>query len=706
MAINDTRINSLMFNIMLKTFLTTFILLLACFLFLLNGVKIDSLSFDNFKIKQLYLKYDKNLILHLDNFEILDDKDDSLIVNINTVLHLSYDGGTIKKLNISNIDVALTGILKFNLIDSLWNKDYRFSIYQLDFMFEPKLPHLKAKFVDFNYLNNEISLIFNEPTCDNIKLDGSTAVIKNITTNDSKLIVNLKSKSLLEKNLLKILSFYGVDLPIYQTIGKNDILTELVIPFNDNPIKIYTRVKSKDTSITFKDIAIPITNLNIEFKDNNITTNINIDNLGNKLNITNFMNLNTNKLHGEVKIEKFKYKNKVAIDNTFFDYYFDKNENIFIVPKLGLYYSKVSNNDYVYIRYLNKIIKYITFLDTIGETSSDIYINSKNNFKTTDINIHDLNIKVDDSYFKNDDSDEKDKTILPNMNVNSTNGKIVYKNFNFKYNEMLASIKDSTLDFKYTNKDTNIFISTDIDSENIQVTSEKISDTVFNEVLQKDFLKDGFLKLNIYGTFDKIAGKITFHETMVQNVQILNNLITFINTTPAIINPILALPTLFRLGQTNFDMQGYYIKNGKCEFNYDIEKNLINIDNLRTKGTMMDFNAKGTIDINSEILNINTNVIFMKDYSKVLNNIPLVGYVIVGDDGNFVTQIDITNTIDNPEFETHTIKNVSTGVVNIIKRIITLPLQPFKNIKQTKEEAKDHQRRVDEMINPETSNQD
>jgi hypothetical protein len=96
----------------------------------------------------------------------------------------------------------------------------------------------------------------------------------------------------------------------------------------------------------------------------------------------------------------------------------------------------------------------------------------------------------------------------------------------------------------------------------------------------------------------------------------------------------------------------------------------------------------------------------MKDHSKFLNHIPIVGYIITGDDGNFMTQVDIYGSFDKPEFETHTVKNASRGAVNMVKRTLGLPFKLIGDIfdqNMTKEEkeirTKQSQQTINNLIN-------
>jgi hypothetical protein len=156
------------------------------------------------------------------------------------------------------------------------------------------------------------------------------------------------------------------------------------------------------------------------------------------------------------------------------------------------------------------------------------------------------------------------------------------------------------------------------------------------------------------------------------------------------------------LGETDFDMQGYYIKDGFVNFKYNKDTKLLQLEDIYTKSKMIDFKGNGNINLKTKQIGINMDVVFMKDHSKFLNHIPVVGYIVTGDDGNFITQVDINGTIDEPNFETHTIENASTGAVNMIKRTIGLPFKILNDIFDTNtttiEDEKRHKKVVEELF--------
>jgi hypothetical protein len=159
------------------------------------------------------------------------------------------------------------------------------------------------------------------------------------------------------------------------------------------------------------------------------------------------------------------------------------------------------------------------------------------------------------------------------------------------------------------------------------------------------------------------------------------------------------------MSETNFDMTGYPIRDGHVKFDYLYDTKMLNLPSFYTRSKMMDFKGKGYVDIANEKLEVGIDVIFLKDYSKFFNHIPLLGYIITGDDGNFVTNVDIRGTFEKQEFETHAVKNASEGAVNAIKRTFMTPFRLFDKAKTFVNESNNQEKeKTEEKSENETTN--
>ena len=92
-------------------------------------------------------------------------------------------------------------------------------------------------------------------------------------------------------------------------------------------------------------------------------------------------------------------------------------------------------------------------------------------------------------------------------------------------------------------------------------------------------------------------------------------------------------------------------------------------------GVYSDFVAKGEIDLWKKSVNTDLDVVFMKEYSKIIDFVPGLGYVLLGDEKRFSYSVDINGKLTNPSIKTHIAKETISAPYNIIKRIVTWPFE-------------------------------
>ncbi len=781
---------------------------------LISGINLTNLSYGNISISQLYLKYDKKLILNITNLEIQDkNKSKSQILSGNisvTKLDNKYFI-ELKNIYYQNIGLQVSGntyLTKDDIHNLINNKDKKITLNDVKVNYDKHLSDVIAKNVFLNFNGKDLIITFNSPSMSGVKLDGSKVILKDITTN-LMLKLDLYTHNSLDKKILKIIKYYGVDIPIVEKQGKNSVNFKLNLPFDDRKIEIYVKAHIKDGVISFNNIDFNSKDIDVVFKDNILNVNskkidlvflkqpfilnnmdmkldkniINIiadviDENSNTFDTNNNLNLKTKIVSGRVKILNYKYKNiKVENQNINYNLNFtddidiniknqnktfnltikdknlscedlgvninnnivtvnsivedDKNNSCILhnitnidkhisngdilinkfnydryatlsnkslqydinytkdievsIPNYGLKYTQNEENQMLNILKFDNILKDVNFLKLKKDNiQSTLRIFSSNNFTTTNMIFNHLNIDINSTKLL-DKKEDNSTRILPNIDIKVFNSDIKYDNHQINATSIQANTIGRVIKVNINPKKEKFQIFIDIYDRDIKIKANNITPRFINLISKKDIFNGGYLDIDANGTFDILQGKIKFHKTTVQNVMVLNNLISFINTTPAIINPLLALPTLFRMSETGFNMTGYYIEKGNVDFKYNIDKRYMNILKVYTKSTMTDFEGKGFVDIKNDNLKLHMDVIFLKDYSKAINYIPVLGYIITGDDGNFVTTVDIKGTFKEQTFETHTVKNASQGVFNVIKRTLTVPFLPFMDNNKTKE---------------------
>jgi len=61
------------------------------------------------------------------------------------------------------------------------------------------------------------------------------------------------------------------------------------------------------------------------------------------------------------------------------------------------------------------------------------------------------------------------------------------------------------------------------------------------------------------------------------------------------------------------------------------------------------------------------------DLGSSLGKVPMVGYILLGDDGSLATTLTLSGKLDDPEIDTAIAKEIVTAPFNILKRTLVYP---------------------------------
>jgi hypothetical protein len=173
-------------------------------------------------------------------------------------------------------------------------------------------------------------------------------------------------------------------------------------------------------------------------------------------------------------------------------------------------------------------------------------------------------------------------------------------------------------------------------------------------------------------------------DSSISDLAILNNLLMFVHTSPALINPLLAIPSVVGMAtNSGFNITAYKIINGSIDFNYSKENELLDIQRLVTTGNGIDFDGHGKVDLNTMMLTSSIKLIFLKDYSKIVGAIPVINYVLLGNNNRVETEVNLHGKFDDPEVSTNLTKDTLNAPMNIGKRILNSPSMLLDFIKET-----------------------
>jgi hypothetical protein len=309
-----------------------------------------------------------------------------------------------------------------------------------------------------------------------------------------------------------------------------------------------------------------------------------------------------------------------------------------------------------------------------------------------------LNLTSYDLYYN---IDESYKNSYKKIDILGKYSNIFLNNtYKFLADDYEIRIRDNSKFIQLSYKDTDITIKESEDKK-LDIFSNAINDEFVNTIFDKKIFEGGKLMLLANGDINNLNGKLIIENSNIKELAILNNLLLFIQTSPALINPFLAIPSVVGMATNDgFNILAYKIVNGTIEFNYNQEKELLDIRKLVTVGNGIDLDGKGSVDLKNMTLQSDVKLIFLKDYSKIVGMIPVVNYVLLGESNRVETKVNIFGDLNNPKISTNLTKDAFSVPLNITKRILTSPglLYDFITGKESEEEKLEKQNMINKPL--------
>jgi len=653
----------------------------------------------NLELKNFSFKFDKKL-------KAIKTKS-TFITYKNNNLYFQLKKPSLDKIKLDKSKLVLKNINKSMVLDlDLYiNSTINKKLLNIVKHYGVKLPIVQYKGKNKIYVKAIVPFLKKTKVDIYVKVNSKNAKIKyaNIMSETKDLLVQYKNKivTISAKNGHvnidnKDIYFSSMDLTYKNNIFNINAKSGKINIFKQNISFDKTKVKyssgiidivSTNGELNFKNKNTKFKNLFLNINKNKIDIKTNISQKDLNISINSKIDTKKETSKGDIFIYNAKYQNLLEYKNKNLSYILDYSNN-----KINL---KIPNENILYTydgvaKHLIKSSKLDTFLNKIEflqnknkNKKTKLIINTIDDFKNIKIYIENLYLNINHERFSKfkfqKDSNQSDSIV----NINIKNSILAYDNRKLYVDKSQINIDKKRIDINIMPENEKNDITINIYKKNIKLKAKQVSANLINTLLKSNKLKGGFIDIELVGDARSLNGRIKLKENTVKNVRVLNNLIAFINTTPAYFNPLLALPTLFRLGETGFDMNGYYITKGSFNFIYNKKNKVLKLNSLYTKGKMADFKGKVKINFLSKKINANLDVIFLKDYSKFIDHIPILGYIIVGDDGNFVTKVDVDGSFEKQTFQTYVLNDSITGIFNVIKRTISIPLLPF--LKKKKE---------------------
>ena len=207
----------------------------------------------------------------------------------------------------------------------------------------------------------------------------------------------------------------------------------------------------------------------------------------------------------------------------------------------------------------------------------------------------------------------------------------------------------------------NGFLEAEIIHGKAKITLNNVSPKFINEIMGKKVLADRGL-LNLNGDLYKkvFQGQMDIQNTTFMDFALLQNLVALVET----------LPNLASFKKPGFNKDGYEVKNGRVNF-YLSESNL-GFEKIDLVGSAIDISGAGVIDLKKKTIDLSLQASTMKTLSKIVAATPIVGYVILGNNGKISTNIIVSGSLDNPKSQTSLAEDLISAPFDMVGRIFKM----------------------------------
>lgn len=253
---------------------------------------------------------------------------------------------------------------------------------------------------------------------------------------------------------------------------------------------------------------------------------------------------------------------------------------------------------------------------------------------------------------------ERQHNIKPQMtNIEISDMQIYYKDYIIPTEDINIRFRDQRIlaDLTYKNGIANL----DFIDGDIYIKASNFSADFINSVAQKKIFNGGLFTL--IGAYKNKAfnGELKIQNTLFENFVVLQNIINLIDTVPSLI--------VFK--NPNLGAKGYQVSQGNIIFG--LNEKYLGLEKIHLIGDSMDIDGNGIIQLSNKEVNVNLEISTIKNFSNILSKIPIVGYLILGDEGKISTNLTINGTLDNPKTSVSLAEDVITAPFNILRRIFT-----------------------------------
>jgi len=584
--------------------------------------------------------------------------------------------------------------------------------------YKEKLAPITAESFMLNYKNGGLYFDLKNPMYKDRDLNGSkVSIVDLIGDKPTTLILDLHIKSVIDSVVHKILKAYDLHIPVTQKGSMAKVAVKMEIPLveSSKETTVFVNVDLEKSTVTVNNVKLPVIKGNIQYdKDLVVLKNVDIKDkwyaarVNGKVHLKNKkadLKLNVDHLSLGGKKEKFfKLKNKKnvavkldyaahTVDIPDLNVKFLRNNKEYMIKLMNLKTIKpylqnleiemdgghldIMTKDFKTYTYEGVLKRNICFfydnnnvchtqVPTKGKVSENTFtLQAFQNRLYVDtykglIKVNRLNIDLKE-FFNSRNKHGKSTTKSKKLTIRGTKSQLRYDKYRLVTDSYTINVSANG-NIKAIGKLKGDQVLLTQKGKNIRVEALRIRDQLLHPLINFKGLHKGRYTFRASGDPEKLLhGEVIIEGGVMRDFKAYNNTLAFINT----------LPALATLSKPGYSDKGFTIKKGIAKFRKMGEK--IIFDMIRIEGISANIVGKGEIDLKKNTINMNMAIQTARELGKVVGSIPLLGYIIMGEDKSMTVGLKITGSLSQPKVQTSASKELLKLPLDILKRTLKSP---------------------------------
>jgi len=597
------------------------------------------------------------------------------------------------------------------------------------------LSPVKSKKVMLRYAEDKLFFDLTDPTYENRPIDVAVS-IENIGIDmHTKLYLDMFFNTKLDEVVQKILASYKIEIPILHKKSNSKVSVKLAIPLQKratDKIDIAVKAHLGKGILSIKALKLPVEGGDVSYSDHRVVLkNIKLKNQwyegvvngkiypqkkqaditfsASKITIGKKREKIFNLHKKEIPL-RIKYGKSLSVTLPSYKIKLDQEKGAThisigdiskIKPFLKNFYIEYNGGkmdlwtkDFTHYTFKGELIRHACFIysdkvcymkipcrGSFGEEGVEFYAFGKRLYYSTKkslIHLNALNIDLEKFLASKTYMEQGKKQIKQSgkLVIKGKRSKLRYDKYTLHTESYKATIYLASGRVKAKGKLGSDSVTFNKKGTHIAIEALRIHDQMLHPLINFNGLQQGRYTIRISG----IPGKLMRGEILLEG-GILKSFKAYSKTRTFIKND----KKLSQLQDLGFGISGFKIKEGKIT--YHILKEKVIFDSIYIKGDIATIVGKGTLDMRTKKLNINLGIQTVRKLGKIVGSLPLIGYILMGEDNSITFGLKIKGTLANPKVETSAAKELLMLPFDLIKRTLQSPAHIINSEKKQKRDG-------------------